>query len=736
MATAEIKIELDGSGALETNVSPHAGDLVKTLSGAAPTSAKQFRVFKDVITNVAHQIVKRDGKGSSLGSIAGTEVQVIHEYVYVDPTTGVETYHVLGAINGGSYIYRWDGATTWSGQTLPITPTAGGKWFFCNAGNSVFAMNGIDALLIGIQTGPTTITWRTAGVDAPTFAPTYSLTTNNPSVSNLSTGFTVSCTQGVTTVTASGAGFTTGASWVGKKIVINGNYYTISSVTNTTHLELTEGFKETTASGLSWTVYPGVGDWGSVAPQYCFSYYNPTTGHCSLPSPVLQVTEQNQFGRTITLTIPGSAQNTTAYNNGYTQIQIFRSPANAGILVAINEKETNNNAGTAITFVETSTTFLDTYLIDLEPPTLTRKPPSGLSAMVFHQGRGWGIHKPSGTIRFTPLSVEVDFGVAVESWPALYKRDIPSIPRGLVVIGGDSSADSLVIQTARGDYSIDGADSTSFAPYRLTTRRTGGNLFGATDVDGNLVQFYADKRLFLMSTDLAQKIQNRLDSISDANVSKARLHWFSAKSRNFLLLSIPSSGGSSANDYTYVFNLDKDGDIYEWNFGVSALATVHDASTLALKLIVGDSTGATYQLLAGSTQDSGSNFAPTLRTSLLRWPEERAILKYVTLFVNDPQLTGPAGQERQTLWTGYVYLNEQTNTGATDGTAVAMTFRQKAYTKQSAQGNELTWNPSIGLRHLSKVFQLDITFPSVNAALLIDKIIIGFDVDQTVASQA
>src|SRR4051812_5012990 len=97
---AKDTITLDGSLGLETNVSQHSGD---------PHS---FRIFKDVVTDVGHRIVKRDGKGATLGSVAGTEIQALHEYVFVDPVNGVESYHVLGAIDGGFFIYRWNFVST------------------------------------------------------------------------------------------------------------------------------------------------------------------------------------------------------------------------------------------------------------------------------------------------------------------------------------------------------------------------------------------------------------------------------------------------------------------------------------------------------------------------------------------------------------------------------------------------------------------------------------------------
>jgi hypothetical protein len=798
--TAHQTIEIDGSLALETNVSNHSGD------------PKSFRVFRDLITDVGHRIVKRDGKGPPLGSIAGTEVQALHEYVFVDPTNGVESYHVLGAIDGGSYIYRWNFISTWVAQTLPITPTPGGRWGFCNAGNAVLAFNGIDQTLIGQQpaivllsltsvataatattsvphqfitgdtvtisgavqapyngayvvtvTGPTTFTyvfagsgtspatgtinasalnvirWRILGVDAPSFAPTYSLTSHNGAYS---VG-TVSATQESPTITgtvpAIWPGTPTPTGFTGGVMVINGNAYTISTVaiggngtTIAPVLTLTEGFKEVDGTLLPYVIYWGVGSWNDIAPQYRFSYYNPTTGHVSNPSPVLQITETFQQFATITITIPGSAENQAAYLNGYTQIQLYRTPKNAGTMVAMNEKLANvNSAVTTITYVETAAKFADTFLNNFQAPLLNYKPPAGFCSMVFQQGRLFAVHRLSGRVRFTPIGVEVDFGRAIECWPPLYQLEIQA-PRAVLEVGGSSSTDSLVVQTSRGDFSLDGYSNITFNPYKLQTRKSGSYLGAAADVDGQLVEFYADNRLMVMRQDVAQRIQDRLSLVKPSLISKVRLHWFAANNTNYLLLSIPKGSSSTANDYTYIFDLDlQGGPIYEWNFGCSAFATVHDPTTLQLQLFMGDSTGAAYRLFGGSHQDAGANFAPTLLTSILRGEENRQELKYVKIWVNDPQVT--SGDN--TAWTGTLFINEQTDPNAANAEATPLLFRKMDYRYQSAQGRELIADLAMSERAKSKAFQIAITFPNVDAPLWIEGIVIASDMDQLLGVQ-
>jgi hypothetical protein len=57
MPTAEQTIEIDGSFGLETNVSQHSADLVPNAAGGeGTTSAKTFRILKDVVTDQGNRI--------------------------------------------------------------------------------------------------------------------------------------------------------------------------------------------------------------------------------------------------------------------------------------------------------------------------------------------------------------------------------------------------------------------------------------------------------------------------------------------------------------------------------------------------------------------------------------------------------------------------------------------------------------------------------------------------------
>lgn len=706
--TSDFRITLDGSRGLVSNVSQHSGE------------RGTYVVFRDVITDIANRIVKRDGKGATLGSVAGTEIQTIHEYVYTDPTTGATSNHVLGAIDGSSYIYATvNSGATWTGQTLPITPTAGGRWFFCNADNRVFAVNGKDAMLVAIQTSANTLTWRKAGQAAPTAVATYSLITNDPPYN---TG-TISCTNGLATCAGIGTTWVTGAAWVGKRITINGVPYTILSVSSTTALTLTETFRETTGT-YAYNVFRGVGDW-ITPPRYCYAYRNPTTGHLSNVSPVLEITEQNQFGRTLAVTIPGpgvaSGENFNAYQNGYTQIQMFRSAKNAYTLVAINEFLPNNNTGAAITYVETAAKFSDTYLTDLLAPfDQNGVPPVGIPCIAFHQDRMWAL-SVDGRLRFTPAPFELSYGVAAEAWPSLpqFSRRVPEAS-GLLIVGATSTSEAIVIQTAKGDKSVDGFNPLNFNVFGMRTRRSGGFLYSAVDLDGSLVEFYRDKRLMSYpgGVDVGIAIQNKLSTVRTSLLSGVRLHWFAAEARNLLLLSAPATGASTTNDVTYVFDLDKGALVTEWNAGFSAFASIHDRTTGELQLLAGDSTGAVYRLLSGNNQDAGANFAPVIKTAIIRPLESEAWsdIGSVEIYVND--VTGS--------WTGRLFIHEQTNTGATDGTVTPLTFVAAPYKSQSAQGKRMVATFSHSKRTVSEAFQIEITFPTQNLALWIEKIVVRF----------
>lgn len=699
------EVTLDGRGALVSNVSTFLGD------------ESNFTTFLDVITDNAGRIRKRPGKGSAKGASAGSRITQMHEYVFTNPTSGAVTCWRLRTF--GTSI-QYDNAGVWTAMTLPYVP-ASSAWVFVNAKNKVFAVNGADDAIFFDGSGTT---WKAVGQDGPGVTMTYSL---GGIVTDVTSGRTVSLTNGSPTVTASGAAFTTGGAWNNLYMDINGIRYQILSVTSTTVLTLTANFKEATAAGLPWKVYTGFMTW-DIAPKYAYSYYNPTTGHTSnirsaatTSSNILQLTEANQIGVTPTVTIPGNAANTTAYNAGYTQFKIYRTPVNGNILVAINATVNNVNTGAAINFTENSGTYQDTALTTFEAPLVSNaKPVTGLVSIAWYQGRLVATTRLG--IQYSAIDPEISIGVAEECWPAKYFLSI-SEPLGLVTIGGTGGSDALIIQTNSGLWSLDGNDVRTFYPYGLPGKKEGSAQGNAAVAGTSLVTWFTDKQLidYGSDEDLGIPIQDKLDTIADSLVRTVRVFRFTHKSRDYLFVSVPKTGGSTDNDYTYVLNR-KLGVWYEWNLGFTAFARVHNSSTGAVELWAGDSTGNVYQLLGSAVQDSAGNFAPTFTTSLIRpfGPEVEARLLFVKAWVSD-------GTNLPSM---KLFINENTNTGATDGTVTTATLLVATQEFQSAQGRLIMWTPSTTVRNVSDVFQFLLTMPSLNADYYFDRITYVFQAEQ------
>ena len=291
----------------------------------------------------------------------------------------------------------------------------------------------------------------------------------------------------------------------------------------------------------------------------------------------------------------------------------------------------------------------------------------------------------------------------------------------------------------------------TFYDYALPNRKTGCAQYNAIAIDGELIALYGDQRLIAYpeGADLGTPIQDKLNTINGSLVRTARLHWFTYQSRDFILLSVPKTSGSSDNDYTYIFNRDAgrygEGEQgfaslsfaalrssgrrwHEWNVGFTAFGTVHNSTTGALELWAGDSAGNVWQLLGASFQDGGDNFAPTFTTSLIRpfGSEVKSRLQYLSLFVSD-------GSQ---IPTGKVFIEEQSNAGATDGSVIPMNFRVAEYDKQSAQGRELIWTPDETDRVTATCFQLQLTFPSIAGDYYFDRLVAVFDPDQDSAVPA
>lgn len=686
---------------------------------AHPDRSDFFVAFLDAWCDQQGRIRKRFGRATA-GASGVAAITALWEFEYVDATTGLSTFYIFRT--NSTKIQRYS-AGNWLDETLPYTPTSGVRWQFCNFKNRCFAVNGdTDATkgqMIMFDPAVDSTKWFIVGQSAPAAAATYSL------AGSYATGTITGYTQGSAVINGTGTAWDNSGAWNGKWIDINGIRYKISNVNTGAQIQLTEAFKEASAGpALTYTIYFGLMDW-TVAPRYAYAYFNPTTGHVSNASPVLQITEQNVVGQTPTITIAGSAANTNAYNAGYTQIKIFRPPQNGYRLLAINVTVNNRNDGAAITFTENANTYQDVNLTEFAMPINTNtKPPVGLSAITEYQGRLF-VNKPTDTPPgwyFSAINEELPFGRGEESFPARFKRNVTR-PAGLLTVAGKGITSSLVGSTGNGDFTLEGVDNLSYTnPLKMQTRGSGGFLGGMAEVHGGLVEFYRDKRVidFLLGKDLTSPCQDRFEALNAANIGLSRLAWYAYATVDFLLISFPKGAGQATNNYTIVYDYDED-QLYEWNFGFSAAAVVHNPTgTGDLELWLGDAAGNTWKIITTSTQfsDAGlSNYTPTIKTCHIRREGVVDRLAEIELFV------GPIASNPQNLtWTVNIYMDESTSVSRTyTASAIGGIY-------ESSQTMKLHVVPDVPLR--SHVYQVEVIFPATSTDLAIDMMRLIFADDQ------
>lgn len=689
----EQTLEFDGNNKVHSNVSVHSSrpvyESIRDQTGRYP-----FVELIDLVTDAANRIRKRRGIGTALGTLPASCV-ALHEFERVDPTTGVSALWQFAAT--AAEIHLWDGAAFGIIPTLPFSPT-GTYWQFLNFENRCFVVNGKNAMIVfdaDFINGP----WHLAGQVAPAAALTYGLG------GAYSVG-TMSAINGSKAITGTVPAIWTGMD--GKFIDINGIRYTIDAITvngNGTTIapqaSLTETFKEVTAGGMTYVIHNGVMSWHNP-PRYAASFFNPTTGHSSDIGPILQITEREQTGVTPTVTLAGSAANTVAYNAGYTQIAFFRSFLEGTTMVEINTTVNNRNDGLNIVFAETTTTGKNTALTNKVAPQDTNLPPPiGVSAIAAWMGRIFGLLLSTSNpaeypgLYFTPLRlVEVTFGVAEECWPGRYTRTGVDRPKGLIATGSDTLANGIIIQSANGDWTIEGYDNFTFTPpHRIETRQSGGFLFGAIDVSGQLVQLYKDKRLIHGGTDLGAPIQDKLNALPSTYLPGARMVRFSYEDDSYLLLSATKTG--VVNNYTLVYDYDQS-TFYEWTVGFTAMAETHDNTTGAPSLWGGRSTGKVHKLLQPGVfvDDASTQYQPSFRTAPIRF-DRRHLTRRVHIFVDG---TGGAAAIAALTWQLNYRLDKEV-VNAAAGTTV--TFRPAVTGRQSEDGElvydfekPIVWNAS------------------------------------------
>jgi hypothetical protein len=709
--------EFEKNRALVSNQTAHEAD------------PQTFVTYLDVINDVAGRRKKRQGTGVAKGGNAGAEITQLHEFLRTDPTTGVETYYIFRTF--GVKIQKWTGAA-WADCVLPFAP-ASAAWVFKNFNNRCFATNGKDHLIcFDGSTGPVDgREWYYVGVDAPAVAPGYAALTATDYITG-----TVSVTNGSNLVTGTGTAWVIGGSWSNRWIDISGVRYQISVVNSNTQITLTAPYKGVTAAGLGYAIYSGLMDW-SEPPFYAIAYKNATTGHYSNISPKLHITEKDQVGRTVTLLgIPYSA---AAYQNGYTQIQLFRSAKNGITLVAIggaNGVIPNANAGGTTSWSETAgppSTYRDVDLTTLEAPlTKNARPvdasgnPLGFLSIAEWAGRLVAICPRKAAMFISGAPEDVRLGLPEECWPAEYSLRVNGA-RGMVELGTGGDSDQLVVHTASGDTAMVGWEPTQFRLRRIETRSSEGFQGGSLSVGGSLVELHRDKHLMDYGdrrqlqvgnlsgsgNEIAIGIQDKLDACNAAAFTKARLKWFSYKSKNYLFVSVPTAGGSASNDGTFVYDYDLE-DMYQWSVGFSAFTTVHNVATGELELWAGTPGGDVFQLLADVWTDAGANIAPSMKTAWCRPFGEngRGQIEWIEIYTSEP-----------TAFSGKLYLDEEPNLTDPDVKGTAFVFDPPQTQYQSAKARKWKWKPS--RPYIFNSMQLEIIFPNTATEIRIEKTVVA-----------
>lgn len=684
-----------------------------------------FVVYTDIINDQQGRRRKRPGIGTPVAMAqAAAEITHMHEFVKTD-SSGNVTYYKFRTY--GAVIQRWDGAA-WNTSPLGAISFTGTNWQFCSSRNRCFAINGVDGLFFfDGTTGPDGREWFTVGIATPTTNIGYSLSAAD---APYSTG-SVSVTKGTKAVTGSGATtWVTSGAWSGKFIDIAGVRYTIATVTVASpgQLTLVEDYRGTTASGVLYTIYIGLMDW-SEPPQYAFGYKNSTSGHVSNVSPPLQITEKDRVGRTPRLT--GIPYSPTDFNNGYDKIQIYRTAKNGTVLVAIDPASgglINNSSGAGTTtFTETANTYRDVNLTKFAAPLVSnRKPlngtdtaPAAFSSIAEWNGRLFAIAPREGFVYYSASEYEIEFGRAEECWPA--KNTLPMTDaRGLLRVGRDGD-DTLLVQTGGKDRVIVGYNILNFASRELGTKDEGGGLRDAavSSEGGAFIALYRDKRLVDYAAempDLGRDIQDKLSLMPSTYAEKARMVRFSWQQWNLLVLSIPSTGASTANDRTYVFDYDNRS-WYEWSVGFTAFMVGHDPTTGALELWASTNRFVFKLLQPNMWQDNGANYTPSMKSAQVRFfgYGKRGLLKWVKTIVNDPAQ----------VWGCRVYVNE-------DATGELFLLQVPNFKWQSAAGRELIVPAITSSLQRGETFQFEWLWPTISGDLYIEKMIAEPNLDQDV----
>lgn len=431
-----------------------------------------------------------------------------------------------------------------NGYDMPVISSNGATQYgWGYAGPAASLTHTIGTVFTGTATtsggGGTTLTWNT-GQKFPAFSPATNPTivihgvTGTVTTWNSPTSMTVAGLWGVggpwtftmgQTVFSGTAGVTAGnaiVTWVsgdsfnnlainqpiyfstvpiGTGVLVTSKFkYVVSSVAGApANITIAPVWDATNPTGtVAWQYDGGPINWfvnaSSSIPssyQYAYYYYNPTTGHCTNRSPLMEVADGEPNNNGVSVNI---ANIVTTGDAVYTKLILCRSALGGSTLYPLASLP---NTGGPLTYMDTladdTRLATDTWVGTPQPglfdaPTQNYPPPTDLNYAIYWNGRFWGASTSQVGILFYSarndgvVTNEIPVGVGEESWPRIFTLNVPGDDgriTGLRVVGN-----SLIVLTDLSIYQVVGSSPGTYGLFKLTARGGGTSHFAACEIPG------------------------------------------------------------------------------------------------------------------------------------------------------------------------------------------------------------------------------------------------------------
>jgi hypothetical protein len=422
--------------------------------------------------------VGRDAGATMFSGLSATPTNIDFVKLY---EAGVYTsYIVWSQADGKVYFSKGTG----DAPALRFTGAGTNRVVFRTVKNRIYMANGTMVPQVGRYGAG----FRRWGVDAQVSVLTRDIT----SLPYYNTG-TLQVTNGSMAIVGTGTVFN--VNMVGQAIFLNGVKYTIATFTNGTHITIDSNYAGVNEAamvgttplggGPGWFINTGQMTWENGSGfQYAVSYYDPTVGHSSNVSPLLDVNDVDALANSTSVKI-GNIQRTGDVVN-FTQIIIWRTAHGGGILFP-RDVIPNTPAGvTTYTDNNNSDTILGNVIGNFPAPLLTNlPPPADLNFIAYWNGRFWGssVSNP-GLLYFSAKNDpgEITIGVAEECWPAI--NTLPVEDNDGVITGCRVVGSSLYVMTGQKIYFVRGSDPINYQLLPVSSKGTGTQHFATTTMPG------------------------------------------------------------------------------------------------------------------------------------------------------------------------------------------------------------------------------------------------------------